>query len=581
MQKNRVALALAMAFPIIAAAQEAPSKSLGVVVTVAAGQPTSLPTQIPTTMEGVTREQIEQTDQRDRQRRRAQVLPQPAGAQALHRRLQPRHPVQPRVGHRQQRALGRVRRRHPAVQLPGQRRRRPELSAALGHGHARGDRARRRDVRPVLGGLPRQLGRRGGRLRDPHAHPVRGACASWAIVSQPFELYNTNDTFRAWQASASVGNKAGDWAWWLNFNHTDSDGQPLTFATRLVSTGAPGTAGTPVTGAVLDKNNTNAPIVRPGHRHRSTTPSRTTSRSSWPTTSRPRCARPTRSACGRTRPQGRPVILPAQRGRAAGLQRRRSTSTAAPSAPLTGGDFALTNESLTHFMHGLSVKSHTRGVFDWEVAASLYDYSKDEKRQNGAGTVLPAAADRRRRHAGRRQRHRLEHAGAQGHLAPRRHRRAAHRGLRLPAGQLQAALPHVQRPGDWIAGAPAGVASNVGGKTRLQSLYAQDAWALRAEVEDGAGRPRRVVDGQRRPDADSSARRRRSTRVGPSAASSIFSPKAALSYQWAARHGAQGLGRSRGAHADGGRAVRRDVDDQLAVHQRPESQAGEVVDRPN
>ena len=42
------------------AALEAPIKSLGV-VTVIGGRSTSLPTQIPTTIEGVTREQIEQT----------------------------------------------------------------------------------------------------------------------------------------------------------------------------------------------------------------------------------------------------------------------------------------------------------------------------------------------------------------------------------------------------------------------------------------------------------------------------------------------------------------------------------------
>ena len=60
MRKNRMALALALAFPILAAAQQAPSKALGV-VTITGGQPTSLPTQIPATMEGVTREQIEQT----------------------------------------------------------------------------------------------------------------------------------------------------------------------------------------------------------------------------------------------------------------------------------------------------------------------------------------------------------------------------------------------------------------------------------------------------------------------------------------------------------------------------------------
>ena len=39
---------------------DGPAKTLGV-VTINSGQPTSLPTQIPTTIEGVTKEQIEQT----------------------------------------------------------------------------------------------------------------------------------------------------------------------------------------------------------------------------------------------------------------------------------------------------------------------------------------------------------------------------------------------------------------------------------------------------------------------------------------------------------------------------------------
>ena len=63
MRRNRVAMALAVAFPFslsaYAQANDAPTKELGV-VTITGGQPTSLPTQIPTTMEGVTGEQIEQ-----------------------------------------------------------------------------------------------------------------------------------------------------------------------------------------------------------------------------------------------------------------------------------------------------------------------------------------------------------------------------------------------------------------------------------------------------------------------------------------------------------------------------------------
>ena len=72
MKKRVLTLALGAAFPWLALAQSpiaappargtdgAPerSRSLGV-VTVTGGQPTSLPTQIPTTIEGVTREEIE------------------------------------------------------------------------------------------------------------------------------------------------------------------------------------------------------------------------------------------------------------------------------------------------------------------------------------------------------------------------------------------------------------------------------------------------------------------------------------------------------------------------------------------
>ena len=79
MRKSRMALAVASAFPVVlgiasagtssafaqtadststSTTSHAPVKELGV-VTISGGQPTSLPTQIPTTIEGVTREQIE------------------------------------------------------------------------------------------------------------------------------------------------------------------------------------------------------------------------------------------------------------------------------------------------------------------------------------------------------------------------------------------------------------------------------------------------------------------------------------------------------------------------------------------
>jgi len=45
-------------------------------------------------------------------------------------------------------------------------------------------------------------------------------------------------------------------------------------------------------------------------------------------------------------------------------------------------DFPLTREALTHVMHALSLKSSTHAVFDWELAASAYDYRQDLARAN-------------------------------------------------------------------------------------------------------------------------------------------------------------------------------------------------------
>ena len=78
--------------------------------------------------------------------------------------------------------------------------------------------------------------------------------ARLASFGQDFEIYDTSGRFTGWQASASVGDRSGDLSWWLNFNRLDSDGQPLAFANKLVSSGVAGSAGTPVTGALADRN---------------------------------------------------------------------------------------------------------------------------------------------------------------------------------------------------------------------------------------------------------------------------------------------------------------------------------------
>lgn len=547
MRKIRLALALAMAFPVSflaafsAAAQaqwspvdhafaNAPAKSLGV-VTINSGQPTSLPTQIPTTIEGITREQIEQTinatDSEDALKYFPSLL------------VRKRYIGDYNHAILSSRASGTGNSARSAVYADG-----ILLSNFLGNG---------------VGGLsfpprwglvtPEEIERVDvmyGPFSAAYAGNSVGAVvdyvtrmptkfeahAKMGYVSQPFDLYHTNTSYSATQASVSLGNMHGDWAWFVNLNHTDSHGQPLTFPTRLRSAGVAGPAGTAVTGAMAERNNASAPIYIMGtgteyhtlQDHAKLklaydiTPSVRASYTLgiWQNTAEGRPVSYLRNAAGQ------PVY-------SGSININGLAFTAAQA--LTGADFPLTNESIMHTMHGLSVKSHTRGVWDWEVAASLYDYGKDTKRQNAAANPLPTAA-----------------TGGAGTIVDGSGTgwsTLALKGIWRPQGargehivdlgvqQDSYVLKYLTSSitGNWLSDAPGALASEVGGRTALRSLYAQDAWAfaprwktvLGARLENWTASNGFTTFGIGNPANAAYARR----------SENFLSPKAALSYQWA------------------------------------------------
>jgi iron complex outermembrane receptor protein len=532
MKKTCLAAALGLAFASTLPAwahdpSDAPAKSLGV-VTITGGQPTSLPTQIPTTMEGISREQIEQsinaTDSEDALKYFPSLL------------VRKRYIGDYNHAVLSSRASGTGNSARSAVYADG-----ILLSNFLGNGVGglsfpprwglvTPDEIDRVDVMygPFSAAYPGNSV--GAVVEFVTRMPTRfEAHAKVGYVSQPFELYSTNATYRAWQASASAGNRSGDLAWWFNVSRTDSHGQPLTFPTRLVSSGTPGAAGTAVTGAVPERNNANAPIYILGtgtefhtkQDHLKTklaydlTPTLRAAYTFglWQNTSVGGATSYLRNSAGQ------PVY-----GGAINIDGR--------SFALNGGDFFLTNESLTHYMHGLSLKTNTKGSFDWEVAASLYDYAKDQKRQNGVAAVLPAAS-----------------TGGPGTLADGSGtgwNTLALKGIWRPAGMQGAHIVDFgfqqenyklayltsNLPANWIVDAPGTVSSNVGGRTRLQSVYGQDAWGFAPKWK--------TVLGVR---AESWTASSGFTQIPsavpavntfwPQRRESFLSPKAALSYQWA------------------------------------------------
>jgi iron complex outermembrane receptor protein len=292
---------------------------------------------------------------------------------------------------------------------------------------------------------------------------------------QPFSLYNTNANYRAWQTSASVGDKNGDWSYFLNFNHTDSVGQPLTFATRTVSTGVAPTTGIAVNGAVADKNNANAGIyvIGAGTQY-STVQDHIKTKLAYDFNSTMRATYTL--GIWQNTSEGRPTSYLTSAATGASVTSGPIVINGKQFSNLTGADFPLTNESITHFMHGLSLKTNTQEKFDWEVAFSLYDYSKDQKRQNGTNTILPNALS--------------TGAGTIADGAGTGWNNLALRGTWRPYGvkgehivdfgyqqdnyKLQYLTSNIT--GNWITDAAGSMSSNVGGKTQMHSLYAQDTW---------------------------------------------------------------------------------------------------------
>lgn len=526
MRPIRMAAALAAAFPLAVAAQDRgspPTKELGV-VTVTGGQPTSLPTQIPTTMEGVTREQLERsvnaTDSEDALKYLPSLL------------VRKRYIGDYNHAVLSSRASGTGNSARSAVYADG-----ILLSNFLGNG---------------VGGLsfpprwglvtPEEIDRVDvmyGPFSAAYPGNSVGAVVEYTTrmpsrleghaqagtVMQPFDLYGTHETFRARQASASLGNRSGAWAWWFNVNRTDSESQPLAFASRVQSATV-GANGTPVTGAVPGRNPATVPIHYVAAQTRyHTVQDHAKLKLAWDFAPAWRAAytfggwRNTST----NRPQtylrdanGAPVTSGAIQVDGANY------------APLTGADLPLTDERLSHTMHGLTVKSRTQGSWDWELAASRYRYDRDDKRQNAAANTLPAAAD-----------------GGAGTLADGSGTgwtTVSARGTWRPGGghvadfglqqadyRLRYLTSNVAT--DWRNDAPASLASDAGGRTQLRSAWAQDAWrfapawmaVLGARLEHWKALGGRTRIATATPAVDTQWPRRSATHL---------SPKLALSHQW-------------------------------------------------
>jgi iron complex outermembrane receptor protein len=446
---------------------EAPIKTLGT-VTVTSGQPTSLPTQIPTTIEGITGKQIEETINATDSEDALKYFPS----------LNVRKRYIGDYDHAvlASRASGTGNSARSLVYADG-----ILLSNLLGNGAL---------YTPRWGLITPEEIERVDVLYGPFSAAYPGnsvgavvdyvtrmptqfeAHAKLAGFTQNFRLWSTDGSFSGHQASASLGNRNGDWSWWLAVNRLDSNAQPIAFANRLVSAGIVSGAGTPVTGAISDKNPKNQDWLILGATSQThTIQDHAKVKLAYDFSSTVRAS----YTLGWWRNDANRPSDTYLRDAAGNPVYSGNVNINGRQYTLTPSDFAPSRGDLEHVIQGLSVKSNTKGLWDWEVAGSLYDYAKDQVRS--PTVALPGA-----------------NSGGAGLITDMKGTgwyTLALKGTWRPQGVNGAHIVDlgyqadqyklrtlVSAAPDWINGGAAARNSSFKGNTGLHSLYAQDTWSL-------------------------------------------------------------------------------------------------------
>lgn len=522
-----MALPLSLSAQDLAPQTESPAKSLGMVV-VSGGQPSSLPTQIPTTIESVSRQQLEEavnaTDSEDAIKYLPSLLVRKRYAGDYN------HAVL------SSRASGTGNSARAMVYADG-----ILLSNYLGNGASYAPRwgmvapeeIERVDVMygPFSAAYP---GNSVGAVVDyvTRMPTYFEGHAKATAHTQRFSLYGTDNAYAGQQASASLGNRQGDWSWRLHLNQSDNQGQPLVFATRLLTATA-GAGTTAVTGAVQTPNNVGvANYVLGTNTQYHSVQNQVRLKLAYDVSSSLRASY-TLGYWGNLsdgNPQtylrdaaGQPVYY--------GSVRIDGQNYSA------NGLFNQSRENLAHLMQGFSLKRHTGGVWDWEIAASAYDYGRDLMR---AATLSDAASTTANPTT-------TSLTGGPGTLTDQKGTgwtTLAFKATWRPNGlqgahivdwgwqqeRYQLRILKSGITGNWLNDEAGTTLSDVGGSSQLQSVYAQDTWRLAPTWKAALG-----VRVEQWATWGGYTRLLGSTPVDYAGRSETHvSPKAALSHQWSA-----------------------------------------------
>ena len=339
---------------------------------------------------------------------------------------------------------------------------------------------------------------------------------------QTFDLYGRRDTYPAYQAGVTIGDRFGRLALFASYDHVTSRGQPLGYVTAVVPTTASAT-GTVVTGAPPDLNRTGQPIrVLGASGIEDQGQDRVKVKAAFDLTDRVRVTYVGGLFLNRTNSSAETFLTGIASGAPAYAGSLNIDGRAySVAASAFSGSVYVTDQR--HWSHALSATG-TGKRFDWQVIGTRYAIDRDEQRI--ATTALPAAAS-----SGAGTITRLNGTGwtTLDAKAVWRSDDAGTNALSFGAhwDQFRIASNRYATT-DWIAGAPGALNLQSLGKTRTTAVWAQDAWTVVPGVTLSVGGR---YEWWRASDGVNFSLSPAISAIQPKRSASTFSPKASLAWE--------------------------------------------------
>jgi iron complex outermembrane receptor protein len=359
------------------------------------------------------------------------------------------------------------------------------------------------------------------------------AHAQLDAFTENFKLYGTDKGFNGVHGAATIGNKVGDWSFWLSADRLDNHSHPTDFTSATAKTGAPAAAGqyTVVTGAHFDRDIANRPrVITAATSFDHTVKDDATLKIGYDFSQTVR-ATYTFNIWQNTSDK----LIDSYLRDAAGNTIYGTSTTAGPYryVRINGRDYSVTAPSVSqaeaeYHMHGLSVKSQSGGAWDWEVTASLFNENKDVTRASSgnfgrtpnsaatAGTITYADGTG------------WKNLDLRGDWRPGGNLRSEHQvsfGFHTDTYTTKTDQFRLGA-GNWETSSPGTLNTNSRGVTSTNAIYVQDAWQISPSVKlVVGGREERweAADGSNYANGRNVSYKDKTLRA--------FSPKGSLSYQ--------------------------------------------------